>query len=564
MIIAKLSNIQLIGFQYLFAGHDSSSACIEDCVTVTEDTYQGLVESNPDISTYVSSVDTKVNSILKNIIKSPASPLESKNYFLQVSFSRKGEASLEGVLWPQKFQNLNLSLIDNSFNFDVELEEVVNLLKSCISTSSKKQSLKELFSLCEEEAKNMEKLVKTNQLHVCEDSECEKCDDPPLPSLEWIITKCPVETANIYSSKRLLGAMKTNLMSLPREDLLSMSTMDWLEQVWDEMESEVEENVWNIEYDSELYQFKLNHILNRLIVKYSDCPLLAAYHYAMSCVGKDQENKIIIRRSHLRDMFTEPFFPFFLKAAKSPISVTIISSYREWKASSYSVPDYENALKNGLTNHISVSLSEAICLTDSNKRIKSSTALEFVFTGPEAKSYFKKAREHNENCFILAGEDVGGVFYEYQETIVSRYFRRMNAKELLLCELAAFYEYSGRESSDLKFQVYKDRLDKIDLSDVVSVSGNEKLPVLVLIENGDVLQMKKGPKILKHPEYPNDSFEFRHSQVLLFQQIERRDDMDNKQKVEDMFIHCDDNGVNVVEMNRKKFYKIVRKLKYVN
>ena len=564
-IIAKLSNIRLFGFQYFVAGHDSSSACVEECVTVTEDTYQGLVESNPDISTYVSSVDSKVNSFLKNIIKSPASPFESQIYFLQVTFNRKGEASLEGVIWPKKFQNINMSLIDDSFKFDVELEELVNLFKCCISTSSKKQSLKEQFSLCDQEAKNLEKLVKTYQLHLCEDSECEKCSDPPLPSLEWIITKCPDEMENIYNSKRLLGALKSNIMSLRREDLLTMSTVDWLEQLWDEMESEVEENVWTIEYDSELIQFKLNHSLNILIAKYSDCPLLAAYHYALSCVEKDQENKIIVRRSHLRDMFTEPFFPFFLKAAKSPISVIIITSYRDWKASSYSIPDYENALKNGLSNHTSVSLSEAICLTDSNKaRIKSSTALEYVFTGPDAKPYFKKVREHNENCFVLAGEDVGGVFYEYQETIVSRYFRRMNAKELLLCELAAFYEYSGRESSDLKFQVYKDRLDKIDLSDVVSVSGNEKLPVLVLIENGDVLQMKKGPKILKHPEYPNDSFEFRHSQVLLFQQIERRDDMDNKQKVEDMFIHCDDNGVNVVEMNRKKFYKIVRKLKYVN
>ena len=565
LIIAKLSNIRLFGFQYLFAGHDSSSACIEDCVTVTEDTYQGLDESSPDVSTYVSSVDSKVSSFLKNIIKSPASPFESQIYFLQVNFNRKGEASLEGVIWPKKFQNINMSLIDDSFKFDVELEELVNLLKCYISTSSNKNSLKEQFSLCDQEAKHIEKLVKTNQLHLCEDSECEKCIDPPLPSLEWIITKCPDEMENIYSSKKLLGALKSHLTSLPREDLLTMSTLDWLEQLWDEMESEVEDNVWIIEYDSEHYQFKLNHILNKLIVKYSDCPLLAAYHYALSCVGNGQQNKIIVRRSHLRDMFTEPFFPFFLKAAKSPMSVTIISSYREWKASSYRVPDYENALKNGLSNHTSVSLSEAICLTDSNKlRIKSSTALEYVFTGPDAKTFFKKVREHNENCFVLAGEDGGGVFYEYQETIVSRYFRRMNGKDLLLCELAAFYEYVGRENSDSKFQVYKDRLDKIEFSDVVSVRGNEKLPELVLIENGDVLQMKKGPKILKHPEYPNDSFEFRHSQVLLFQQIERRDDMDNKQKVEDMFIHCDDNGVNVVERNQKIFYKIVRKLKYDN
>ena len=549
----------------MFAGHDSSSACVEECITVTEDTYQGLDVTTPDISTYVSSVDSKVNSFLKNIIKSPASPFESQIYFLQVSFNSKGEASLEGVLWPQKFRNINLSLIDDSFKFDVELEELVNLLKSCISTSSKKQSLKEQFSLCDQEAKDIEKLVKTNQLHLCEDeSECEKCSDPPLPSLEWIITKCPVETANIYSSKRLLGALKTNLMSLPREDLLTMSTMDWLEQVWDEMESEVEENVWSIEYDSELYQLKLNASLNKLIVKYSDCPLLAAYHYALSCVEKDEENKVIIKRSHLQDMFTEPFYPFFLKASKSPISVKLITSHREWKASSYVIPDYANALKNGLANHTSVSLSEALSLTDTNKtRIKSSTALEFVFTGPETKSYFKKVRMHNENCFVLAGED-GGVFYEYQETIVSRYFRRMNAKELLLCELAVFYEYLGRENSEPKFQVYRDRMDKIELSDVESIRGNEKLPELVLIENGDVLQKRKQPKIIKYPEYSNDSFEFRHSQVLLFHKIERKEDLCEKQKVEDMFILCDDNGVNVVEKNRKIFYNIVRKLKYDN
>ena len=140
----------------------------------------------------------------------------------------------------------------------------------------------------------------------------------------------------------------------------------------------------------------------------------------------------------------------------------------------------------------------------------------------------------------------------------------MNAKELLLCELAAFYEYLGRENSEPKFQVYRDRMDKIELSDVESIRGNEKLPELVLIENGDVLQKRKQPKILKYPEYSNDSFEFRHSQVLLFHKIERKEDLCEKQKVEDMFILCDDNGVNVVEKNRKIFYNIVRKLKYDN
>ena len=102
------------------------------------------------------------------------------------------------------------------------------------------------------------------------------------------------------------------------------------------------------------------------------------------------------------------------------------------------------------------------------------------------------------------------------------------------------------------------------MSDVESIRGNEKLPELVLIENGDVLQKRKQPKILKYPEYSNDSFEFRHSQVLLFHKIERKEDLCEKQKVEDMFILCDDNGVNVVEKNRKIFYNIVRKLKYDN
>ena len=88
--------------------------------------------------------------------------------------------------------------------------------------------------------------------------------------------------------------------------------------------------------------------------------------------------------------------------------------------------------------------------------------MEYVYTGPATQGQnFRKRKEPTGNCFTPANEPANH-FYESVETIVSRFLRRMNGKDLLLCEVATGYEYLGPNKSEELFEVYKNKIASSD------------------------------------------------------------------------------------------------------
>ena len=62
-----------------------------------------------------------------------------------------------------------------------------------------------------------------------------------------------------------------------------------------------------------------------------------------------------------------------------------------------------------------------------------------VSPGPSKMLLLKKVPEFKESCFQVDG--LVGTFFETQPTIVSRYFSRLNGKNMLLAEFAIFFDY---------------------------------------------------------------------------------------------------------------------------
>ena len=70
-----------------------------------------------------------------------------------------------------------------------------------------------------------------------------------------------------------------------------------------------------------------------------------------------------------------------------------------------------------------------------------------------SKYVFKKVTEPSENSFRVMGKS--DAYYEYQPSMVSRFWKRVNGLDLLLCEVCAYYEYAGADRSKTLYEVYK-------------------------------------------------------------------------------------------------------------
>ena len=144
-------------------------------------------------------------------------------------------------------------------------------------------------------------------------------------------------------------------------------------------------------------------------------------------------------------------------------------------------------------------------------------------------------------------------FYEIQETFVSRYFMKQNGNQLLFAEFVVHFDYLGTESSKPKYEAFNTREDKIEKSDTCCLKEVE-IPSLVLISNGDVLSKRRRPKVLKIPDYEEDSFEYRYCQVLLYGDVQSLDELTEE------FVNRACNEVDItgelVLKSRKRYYFI--------
>ena len=550
----------------LITGHGAESNCFDGCNKVKMEDFltrsNRLIQlDNQNLGTYISSTENFLNSFIRNIVKSQSSSLEAREYHLEAKFDNKGMIRIEGLIWPITMQQMNVLHIDSKLTEDGKNEiryNYINRVKSSISASTNQQYLAELFNLSVSDAVILRNLALKHQVHFC--SDCSLCKNPPLPLLETTFCVSPDEEYedNIQVSQDLLCKFQEKLKVLDREEVFELSSSEWIENILNEVESSdiIEPNNWRIIFADQEFIFKIDVRLADLIQEYEDSPLMAIYIYANTCVNWRSQNKIVFRRPDILDCFVKQFNPLILKAAQSTVRVQAIQSTEEWNNMNWIPP--ETRVNCSVPDHDEVSLTEAVVLLGGiNKlNIKTSSQVQFVYSGPDLKSIFKKIKEPKPNCFTVAGAP--GNLFEKMENCVSRYLHRINGKSLLLCEVATKYDYIGEDKSQELFDVYKNKTDKIESSAEVCLNDGSPLPEMILCDfgsYGQVLRKRRRPKVLRYPSYNMDSPEFKYSQVLLYQRVESNDDL-NGEKVDELFnetCEYEVNEENVIQRMKRMF-----------
>ena len=538
----------------LFPGHDSSSACSENCpkITLAEYVEQNGVPSVPDMGTYISSVEKLLNSYINNVIKSPASQFSSETYHFVISFATNGQIKMEGLVWPRCFEEYNLIPLDETISADRAKDiklDILQKVKSCISSSSNIRLIRSQFCQNETDAPVLHKLIEAHQIHICKSEDCGRCNNPPLPSLECKYKQVPESPDNIPTCKRFLKLMERILVSKSIEDIKSTATVEWLGEVWEEhveISEPVEPDLWRIKILSEDFYFKIDDGIMQLLEKYEESTFTALYQYAIG-VDEEDADSIILRRLNLLDCYTACYSPLYLKAANAAIEIEVLtpSMKGRWE---FEHPDYMSCHNSGLCSpHIKIPLSEAFSQVDMNKRqTRSSHPTQYVYVGPEPSVLLKKVQKMGDDCFHEEGTNK---IYEVQQTMVTRYFQRMNGEFILLSELCCYYDYCGQKSEEI-YQAYGDKLDRIPNSDCNSVDGR-KLPEYILCQNKDCLILRKKPKVLMYKSFEGDTYDYRYGQVLLFTAQRSYENL-TAAVVEELYERMDDlQEMRVITANRR-------------
>ncbi len=541
--------------------HNSDTDCTMFCQKIRLEDYLeennlNLELTNRNLSTYIEVSDLFTKSFIQNVLKSPASILCAENYHLQTIFKEDSSCKVLGISWPNIMMKKNRLNIDQSLSEEDKCiinREYVKSVGNSITTSSDAAVLKEIFHLTDVEARVVVELVEKYQICCCRS--CPKCEDLELPSLELTQTISSESLENVVTSTRIRNLFLEKLKNLSNDDLRSLKTMEWIEEVSELIEDNHtnEANIWSIQIEDDSFDLFLDEILTNLILKYARCPLAAAYQYSVMCLPIHDQHKVILKREKLIESYTEPYNPFYLKAADAPISVKPVCGSREWKDFKYKHSDAVSLFSSdqpGLPDHSNISPGEVVSLSDKDiKNVKASTSVEFLYTGPDCKTLFKKVEKKTDKSYIVDGENV---YLELQESIITKYFKRLNGLDLLLCEFFVWFDFLGEEKSESLSEVYGKKIDKIEDSSDTTLMGKELVPELVLCDNNNVFQKRKRPKILTITDFDVESYEYRYSQVILFGNNINFDDL-TKEFVDEKFGDRDENGDNILKRNRRRF-----------
>ena len=131
---------------------------------------------------------------------------------------------------------------------------------------------------------------------------------------------------------------------------------------------------------------------------------------------------------------------------------------------------------------------------------------------------------------------------------------------MLLAELAIHYDFIGLDESKKNFEMLRANMDTIGKSEhETSIIEKSPYPDHVLCENGDVLKRRKSFKILKYPYYDPESYDFKHSKVLLFfYPLGGLEDI-TEENIDNFYESVNEDNLRNVEENEKLFLQNIRK-----
>ena len=544
--------------------HLNNEDCSGDCGTIVDlDSFlelTGLFDvqllGSKFVGTTVSTAFLKMQSLMQNIVGAPSNVLFSKDFHLMLIFGNNGQGKIVGCLWPEE-----LSLINEDFATNSRLtmaSELISFVERGIFVTSDPNVLIRMLGVSEFEAQELSSLVRKHQIHICDEADCSLCPYPEWPSLETECTDITACSRNVESSKRLKGFMREQLIGLSVNQKLSLSTMNWLDFVWQRVTGEVNGNRIELELDeSESVVFEIDGRLAAYLQRYRDSPLTGVYQYALTCVSTCHPLQIILKRACILEAFTRPYNPLYLKSIQAPIEMNLVNSSEMFRIELGSCLDnrhrHDDLNPTVLMTHGEQSLCEVVANYDPTvKRILTSTRVQYVNTKPNRKLLFRKTSEIKDTNFSVEGSNEQ---YELLDSIVSRHFMRINGQKLILAETAMWYQFIGKKMSK---EVFPNRnLNvQVPLSDVKCVSSDleeDKLPQFILCRNGDVLRKRSKPLILSFPK-TKSCYEEMYCKLLAFYPLNSEDDLDDG-IIDDKYSLMHQSGTDtIVRFNERSVY----------
>ena len=548
-----------------FPDHNCSVDC-QDCSETELTTYLGQEYelrniNNRDAPCYIAAVSQRLDAFIQEILKCQSSPLYSKEYYFWIRFQREGVAIVQGVFWPHFLEKINYESVNTQSIGHVDkkiLIDLVNDIDKAISCSSDTQATQAQFELSDAGARSLVDNVLKSQVQ-----NDFTVTDREMPSLMTIICQVPENLENLAVSKRLLRCIQQEIDSLSAEELAETSTYQFLHNLYDNIDESREllvngrpEEFWKLVINNEDYVFVVESKLKEYMDQFQNLLIAPFYHFALWCSDPGEKISVVQKRLMLCDLRTYSYNPLFLKACNSSMLVKpCFYSTPDWKMAT----DYGGGIVDCLADHEEISFHEVLALTDVKRfKIRSSRPFVFVYSGPSKMLLVKKVPQFTENCFQVDGEV--GTFYENQPTIVSRYFSRINGKKMLLSEFSIHYDYIGEDESKKNFEMLRANMDTIGKSEhKTSIIEESPYPDHVLCENGDVLKRRKSFKILKYPSYDPESYDFKHSKVLLFfYPLGGLEDI-TEENIDNFYESVNEDNLRKVEENEKLFLQNIRK-----
>ena len=526
--------------EYWVHNHKADQDCSRSCRKVLlkdyldEHDFDSSSINTKYLSSYASSVQTKINSFLRNFVKAPSSSLHSDQYQAQLCFNMDNTVEIDGQIWHDSFDEINLEIGRGSTSFGKELkEDLVKQVDSILIATCDRQTLMERFDIPNDQAVELAKLIIRNQYHWCSGTvKCFQCETLNLPLLVSSVLEWSPNLAVCQDFKEWI---RTKLKQLPESLLLDLSTEDWLMQLFssDEVSGLVDSQnkVLKIELNQKTLKVKIDHRLSELFdffeEKYPNqaiTSLISFYHYAVTTVSVDEVGGVIIKRPKLRDINVTEFNVSVLKAFQSKADVKIINGNgpaSQMNKSRMDVlkPHWTVAVEIDESigsTHQEVSLLEAYVMFDKTfYRTYSSNLVEYVCAVRERKTFFKKVKVASEKSFKAENTNQ---FFEQQMTNIERFFLRSKLEpNLTLCEFVMFYDYCGLEESKDLYKLFTQRGVEINDSDKsCAFSSDTFLPEVIILTNGDVMKIRSTQKIIAYPRCEPNSAEQFYQKVLLF------------------------------------------------
>ena len=559
--------------------HRSDTDCDHSCQTldlkewIEENIFETDKLCHQQIGIQVAAIHQRIFSFVKNLVQAPASYLFSNNYYFQLIFDVDGTSAMIGAIWPEKLDEINKNLASRGGCID-EKEDLIQFIEGILSSSSDERIIRSTFNISLEEARRISDLVKSYQIHICNNMCEESCGhryNIELPSLITIL-KTPCSEINSRFSEKMKTKMKLQMEALSLEEKKTMSTYDWLESVWENVTAEIDDETREFKItldDGDELSFKIDETVEMFLEEFLESPLTALYHYALSCENHKDDSFLVMKRLKLIDSYTKSYNPGFLRAQESTIYVNLVRSNRLFKKLvSSSKKPLTNEEKDLFSNrdiffsHRLISLLEAMSLADKTKRrIVSSSKCEFVNAKLKRRLLVKKVKVSSPTSFKLSH---GEGHYELLSTNISRHFQRKNGDCLLLAESILWYDFCGKEKSEEISALYEN--SQVPPSEIQSAFDDRiMLPKFILCSNGDALKIREKKKIMITPKSFND-YEMMYSKCLLYlclkSESEIRDisryDLGCKYREK----HTDFPNCSIIEVHERKLFPfLLQKLK---